>query len=92
MRTRTRRRVSGLKPQASSLPCPHPAGSPAKLAAMRERLAARQPLFHPDDNPAIAGKLSCANDQDPLLEAMRLFAPIETRALASSSGATNTSR
>lgn len=69
-----------------SSPCPYPAGSPAKLAVLRERVAKRLPLFHPDDNLALAGRIRCREndptDDDPLLDAMRLYAPIETEALA----------
>lgn len=68
-----------LKP---SQPCPHPAGSPGKIAALRERLTQRQPLFHPDDNRTIVEPVRCSRHDDALLEAMRLYAPIETNALA----------
>lgn len=33
------------------VPCPHPAGSPEKVAVMQARYAAGLPVFHPGDNP-----------------------------------------
>lgn len=62
-------------------PCPHPAGSPAKISTLRRRVSARAPLFHPDDNQAIAGPIRCEIASDALLETMRIYAPINTDAL-----------
>ena len=57
--------------------CPFPAGSPAKIAVLRERLERRLPLFHPDDSLAIVDPpRSCPADEDPLLAQMLADAPI----------------
>lgn len=37
-------------------PCPHPAGSEGKIAALAERAAAGLPLFHPADSLALADR------------------------------------
>lgn len=70
------------KPRPLGTACPHPAGSAEKLAALRRRIARREQLWHPDDSQQITGGAKCTTHSDALLDAMRLFAPIATDALA----------
>lgn len=62
-----------------SVPCPFPAGTPAKIAMLRQRVEQRQLLFDPRDNLAIKPDPKSCDVDDPLLAQMIADAPIELR-------------